>query len=680
MRSMVKICLNMIVKNENAIITRLLDSVYPFIDCYCICDTGSTDTTIDTIQCYFEKKGILGKIIQESFQDFGYNRTVALNACTDMDADYILLLDADMILRIDKDKIQELKKKLTLDAYCAYQGNSQCCYKNIRLVKNRQGATYWGVTHEYVNFVKVNNTIGIIPQTDFFIADIGDGGSKTDKISRDIRLLKKGLEDLPNNDRYTFYLANTYRDNGNDNEAIRYYTARIFLGGWIEEVWFSHYMIGILHKKHGRMQDAMSHWLDAYNKFPLRIENLYEIVRYYRENENYHLAYTFYRLADYERTHHPVHDFLFTSTDVYEYKLDYEMSMIGYHCNRDKYDMISMSMKLLANHYIEESHRILWNYKFYKKSLLSIRQEPSNKELHEYNLTVLHSIGKDHLPLLNENHMQSSTPSICYGKDKTELLVNVRFVNYRINEQGEYINRETIKTINILAIISIRSPKWIKVQESVLNYNTLYDNYYVGQEDVRLHRISDTQISYNANRCNLQGEIKVEHGNLTNSSCEQSFFIKKEGERTIEKNWILFEKNQCVYEWYPLTIGDIEKNKETLNVTHVHENMPHFFRNVRGSSNGITIKNEIWFICHVVNYEDRRRYYHLMVVLDKQTLQLVKYTSLWTFEDHNPVEYTLGMIFKENTFMIGYSVLDSCTKYMNVGKETMDAMMIFHEK
>jgi len=38
----VTICLNMIVKNESKIIKRLFDSVLSIIDCYCICDTGST--------------------------------------------------------------------------------------------------------------------------------------------------------------------------------------------------------------------------------------------------------------------------------------------------------------------------------------------------------------------------------------------------------------------------------------------------------------------------------------------------------------------------------------------------------------------------------------------------------------------------------------------------------------
>jgi glycosyltransferase involved in cell wall biosynthesis len=97
-----KLCLNMIVKNESRIIHRLLNSVSSLIDSYCICDTGSTDNTIEIIETFFKEKGIPGKVIQEPFQDFGYNRTFALKACEDMDkADYILLLDADMTLWVN---------------------------------------------------------------------------------------------------------------------------------------------------------------------------------------------------------------------------------------------------------------------------------------------------------------------------------------------------------------------------------------------------------------------------------------------------------------------------------------------------------------------------------------------------------------------------------------------------
>ena len=43
------ICLNMIVKDEQAVIERLLRSVSPFIDSYLIVDTGSSDDTADII-------------------------------------------------------------------------------------------------------------------------------------------------------------------------------------------------------------------------------------------------------------------------------------------------------------------------------------------------------------------------------------------------------------------------------------------------------------------------------------------------------------------------------------------------------------------------------------------------------------------------------------------------------
>ena len=109
------ICLNMIVKNESKILTRMFDAVYEVIDCYCICDTGSTDNTEQVITEYFLEKGIPGKIIHEPFKNFAHNRNVALKSCKGM-SDYVLLLDADMILQVNK-----VFNKSILDRVCARQ-------------------------------------------------------------------------------------------------------------------------------------------------------------------------------------------------------------------------------------------------------------------------------------------------------------------------------------------------------------------------------------------------------------------------------------------------------------------------------------------------------------------------------------------------------------------------------
>ena len=55
----------MIVKNESKVITRMFDALVDIIDCYCICDTGSTDDTVEIITNYFFNA--TGKIISKYF-------------------------------------------------------------------------------------------------------------------------------------------------------------------------------------------------------------------------------------------------------------------------------------------------------------------------------------------------------------------------------------------------------------------------------------------------------------------------------------------------------------------------------------------------------------------------------------------------------------------------------------
>ena len=49
------------------------------------------------------------------------------------------------------------------------------------------------------------------------------------------------------------------------------------------------------------MANAIYWWLEAYNFFPNRIENLYEIIHHYRCVGKNKLAYGFYLMAEQER-------------------------------------------------------------------------------------------------------------------------------------------------------------------------------------------------------------------------------------------------------------------------------------------------------------------------------------------------------------------------------------------
>ena len=277
------ICLNMIVRNESKIITRLLETVLPIIDTYCICDTGSTDETKTIIKEYLDSKNIPGKIIEHPFKNFGHNRDYALKAAKDM-ADYLLFLDADMKLVIDPSFDKNL---LTADVYSIRQGVPGFTYHNVRLLSTSIDAACVGSTHEHYSYPSESSQSRL---ESLHILDIGDGGCKEDKFERDIRLLKGDIEENPNNPRPHFYIANSYYSIGKFDEALEEYKKRISLGGWYEEVWYSHYRTGSCYYKKGQHEMAIFWWLEGFNMYPKRMENIYEIVKHYRINGRPELA------------------------------------------------------------------------------------------------------------------------------------------------------------------------------------------------------------------------------------------------------------------------------------------------------------------------------------------------------------------------------------------------------
>jgi len=677
-----KICLNMIVKNESTIIIRLLESVTPLIDSYCICDTGSTDNTITLIQEYCESKNIPGKIIEESFRDFGYNRSYALKFCNDMkNADYILLMDADMKLEINTPDIQKFKNMLINDAYYVVQGCPNFYNENIRIIRNDPTYHYWGVTHEYIELPD-NAVIENISKDILFINDINDGGCKENKFQRDVELLIKGLEANPNNPRYLFYLANSYRDSKQYEKAIEIYIKRIQVGGWLQETWHSYYSIANCYMELNNPERAILYWLEAYQIMPTRIENLYKIVNYYRRKGHYAVALIFYEVADKVRLENPPLNHLFLENDIYEHKLDYEIFIIGYYTNMNKHAMINMCMSLLNKRNIHTSiyNNIMLNYKHYCPLLT--KHDVSNDDLSDVNKSLINELRCIGNTSMGEiSGMYSSTPSICM-KTPNELYVCKRYVNYRIDEQGNYINQENIITINIFAILENKDNAWSIIHECVMDYNKEHDAMYVGMEDVKLFD-NNNIIEYTANRVTLDTIKSVEHGiyDINSNKIVESTILKYSSRQLDEKNWTLFytktNERRIVYTWNPLTI--CEKQNDEIHVIR-EITTPRLFKQLRGSSHGVHIDDEIWFLCHLVNYEDRRHYYHIFVIISAETYELIKYTQLFTFE-REMVEYSLGFAYvkKDGQFLIGYSTNDNTTKYLIIGKDIIDEMTITHQ-
>jgi len=704
----------MIVKNESRVIERLLNSVVSLIDTYCIEDTGSTDNTIELITQFFKERGIQGKIVEEPFRNFAYNRTHAFRAAEGM-ADYLLLLDADMIFTHTLYPAEIRSRLKYHEAFYVFQGSPSYNYKNVRFAKNNPESKYITPTHEYFS-PPAGSTYGTFDKTEVFIDDRGDGGSKDNKTARDIQLLTDELavigEKGEGADRCYFYLANSYRDSGNVEKALEFYKKRIQVGGWVEEVWHSLYEIGNLYKKQGKTEEAIFYWMEAFERQPLRIENLYKIIEYYRQKSSYKTAQFFWKLADKIRTDHTNWgDFLFLHSDVYEYLLDYEKSLFGYYTGDDYGELGKSIMKVISHpsvaSYIFDN--CMKNYKFYSPTLVDFCKGHSSQRGFDNpcNYNLLMSIGKELMKNEIENEgFSSSSPSVALMDDHT-LVVCVRYVNYKIGDRGEYINQSNITTKNVFAVIDISKEDWtMKKEEKILSYDTTMDNIYVGLEDVRIFpyfsRVlssSEKVLLYNANRGLSYNHIAIEHGTIDleemRVNSEESGILKMgnifggvaEKQNKIEKNWVLFQDGyglRCIYGWSPLVVGKITSDfifEPISAATQINEGkLPKFFERVRGSTNGVNIPNtnEVWFLCHLVSYEDGRRYYyHIFIVLDKTTYRVVKYTRLFTFSKEK-VEYSTGFIYmhRTNEFLIGFSKMDKMSDYMTVYKEKIDQLFL----
>lgn len=116
--------------------------------------------------------------------------------------------------------------------------------------------------------------------------------------ANDADVLERALADEPDNARYAFYLAQSYRDAGRLQESLAAYRRRATMAGWAEEAWFSLYQIGVLSERLGLAPGEVSRaYLDAWQYRPTRAEPLCQLARYHRERREFALGYLYARQA-----------------------------------------------------------------------------------------------------------------------------------------------------------------------------------------------------------------------------------------------------------------------------------------------------------------------------------------------------------------------------------------------
>ena len=291
-----KIALAMIVKDEENIIVRCLDSVKRLIDYVYIADTGSTDNTVAVILKWLETNNIKGQVVRHSWKDFASNRTRVLDEVRDLfGIDYVLTIDADEILTYDEDvDLETFKKGMHHDLYriCCRYGSVE--YMRDNLLKNSMPYYYKGILHEFLECKMTAKNQAILKGV--YNVPIQDSArnADVDKIRKDAERLEEIIKtetDPYMLARYTFYLGQSYRDCKEPHKAIEAYAKRMYLHGWDQERYVSLIQSAMLKEElHYPAAEILNQYLLAREICPHRAEDLYRASKYCYSNGRPSLA------------------------------------------------------------------------------------------------------------------------------------------------------------------------------------------------------------------------------------------------------------------------------------------------------------------------------------------------------------------------------------------------------
>lgn len=289
---MITISLCMIVKNEEDVLARCLDSVCGLVEEIVIVDTGSTDGTRRIAASYTDRVFEFPWV-----DDFAAARNESFSKATQ---DYILWLDADdMLLPQDRERLLQLKHTLDpgvdmvmMKYHVAFdsQGQPTLTYERERLVRNRCGYRWVGAIHEVIP------PSGIIQHADIAVCHRKLHATDPD---RNLRIFEQQMaKGVVLDPRGQYYYARELYDHGRWEEAARRLEAFLDGGeGWVENCITACQDLCKCYEALGHPLRAMQALLRSMTYDAPRAEICCDLGRLFLEQQRYPTAAFWYELA-----------------------------------------------------------------------------------------------------------------------------------------------------------------------------------------------------------------------------------------------------------------------------------------------------------------------------------------------------------------------------------------------
>ncbi len=290
---MVSISLCMIVKNEEDVLERCLESVSHLVDEIVIVDTGSTDRTKEIAARFTDL------VVEFPWRDdFAAARNESFSRAT---MDYCMWLDADDVL-LEEDQAAFLALKETLDPGVSVvmapyhtgfdeSGHVTFSYYRERLIKNRAGMRWTGAVHEAVT------PVGEILYADFAVTHRKTRPSDPDRNLRIYQAqLTAGKELEP---RQQFYYGRELYYHRRWEEALEVFQRFLEENrGWVENNIDACRLCAACHKELGHHdQAALAALFQTFAYDRPRAETCCEIGLCFFQKEQYQQAAYWYALA-----------------------------------------------------------------------------------------------------------------------------------------------------------------------------------------------------------------------------------------------------------------------------------------------------------------------------------------------------------------------------------------------